>query len=283
MCVAVAPHQRRGADGVRPAGRRRSSCWRSATPAAHTNVTQLGGCIGLATAVAAVVCLVRGGHQRDVRRTVRAPVRAARSAERHGLIRDDHMAHTRSHARASELEELLESSASSRRRSSPSRRCYATRRSTRRREATGRAGGSARRGAAGLVHAVGHGARRLRTRRSTSGSSAASSTRRTTAWTATSRPASGERVAFHWRGEEGEERDVTYADLHRDVQRFANALKEPRRRQGRRRRDLPADDPRGRRRDARLRADRRAAQRRLRRLQRRGGARADGVLARPRR
>src|SRR5215210_940011 len=36
----------------------------------------------------------------------------------------------------------------------------------------------------------------------------------------------GERVAFHWRGEEGEERDVTYADLHRDVQRFANALKD---------------------------------------------------------
>ena len=36
----------------------------------------------------------------------------------------------------------------------------------------------------------------------------------------------GDRVAFHWRGEEGEERDVTYADLHRDVQRFANALKD---------------------------------------------------------
>jgi acetyl-CoA synthetase len=36
----------------------------------------------------------------------------------------------------------------------------------------------------------------------------------------------GDRVAYHWRGEEGEERDVTYADLHRDVQRFANALKE---------------------------------------------------------
>jgi len=35
----------------------------------------------------------------------------------------------------------------------------------------------------------------------------------------------GDRVAFHWRGEEGEDRDVTYADLHRDVQRFANALK----------------------------------------------------------
>jgi len=35
---------------------------------------------------------------------------------------------------------------------------------------------------------------------------------------------SGDRVAFHWRGEEGEERDITYADLHRDVQRFSNAL-----------------------------------------------------------
>jgi acetyl-CoA synthetase len=36
----------------------------------------------------------------------------------------------------------------------------------------------------------------------------------------------GTRVAFHWRGEEGEERDITYADLHRDVQKFANALKD---------------------------------------------------------
>jgi acetyl-CoA synthetase len=36
----------------------------------------------------------------------------------------------------------------------------------------------------------------------------------------------GDRVAYHWRGEEGEERDLTYADLHRDVQRFANALKD---------------------------------------------------------
>ena len=36
----------------------------------------------------------------------------------------------------------------------------------------------------------------------------------------------GDKVAYHWRGEEGEERDVTYADLHRDVQRFANALKD---------------------------------------------------------
>jgi len=35
----------------------------------------------------------------------------------------------------------------------------------------------------------------------------------------------GQRVAFHWYGEAGETRAVTYADLHRDVQRFANALK----------------------------------------------------------
>jgi acetyl-CoA synthetase len=36
----------------------------------------------------------------------------------------------------------------------------------------------------------------------------------------------GDRVAYHWYGEEGETKDVTYADLHRDVQRFANALKD---------------------------------------------------------
>ena len=35
----------------------------------------------------------------------------------------------------------------------------------------------------------------------------------------------GDRVAFHWRGEEGEERDLTYADLLDEVQRFANVLK----------------------------------------------------------
>jgi acetyl-CoA synthetase len=36
----------------------------------------------------------------------------------------------------------------------------------------------------------------------------------------------GDRVAFHWRGEEGEEEDWTYVDLLRDVQRLANGLKE---------------------------------------------------------
>ena len=36
----------------------------------------------------------------------------------------------------------------------------------------------------------------------------------------------GERVAYHWRGEEGERRDVTYAELLSATQRFANALKD---------------------------------------------------------
>jgi len=36
----------------------------------------------------------------------------------------------------------------------------------------------------------------------------------------------GDRVAYHWRGEDGEERDVTYAQLLADVGRFANALKD---------------------------------------------------------
>ena len=36
----------------------------------------------------------------------------------------------------------------------------------------------------------------------------------------------GNRVAFHWAGEEGENRAITYNDLLRDVQRLANALKD---------------------------------------------------------
>ena len=36
----------------------------------------------------------------------------------------------------------------------------------------------------------------------------------------------GKRVALHWRGEEGDERDVTYAELLAMVERFANALKD---------------------------------------------------------
>ncbi len=36
----------------------------------------------------------------------------------------------------------------------------------------------------------------------------------------------GDKVAFHWRGENGDEREVTYADLLRDTQKLANALKD---------------------------------------------------------
>jgi acetyl-CoA synthetase len=36
----------------------------------------------------------------------------------------------------------------------------------------------------------------------------------------------GDRVAFHWRGEEGDERDITYAQLLAEVKRLASALKE---------------------------------------------------------
>jgi acetyl-CoA synthetase len=36
----------------------------------------------------------------------------------------------------------------------------------------------------------------------------------------------GDRVAFHWRGEDGTERDITYAELLVEVERFASALKE---------------------------------------------------------
>jgi acetyl-CoA synthetase len=36
----------------------------------------------------------------------------------------------------------------------------------------------------------------------------------------------GDRVAYYWIGEPGEKRTVTYADLHKDVCRLANALKE---------------------------------------------------------
>ena len=36
----------------------------------------------------------------------------------------------------------------------------------------------------------------------------------------------GNRVAYHWAGEQGEQRAITYGELHHDVQRLANALKD---------------------------------------------------------
>ena len=62
--------------------------------------------------------------------------------------------------------------------------------------------------------------------RSPSGSPAASSTSATTASTATSRNGLGDKVAYHWIGEPGDTRTLTYADLLREVSKTANALKE---------------------------------------------------------
>jgi acetyl-CoA synthetase len=36
----------------------------------------------------------------------------------------------------------------------------------------------------------------------------------------------GDKVAFHWEGEPGDTRTITYRDLHEEVQRFANVLKQ---------------------------------------------------------
>ena len=64
---------------------------------------------------------------------------------------------------------------------------------------------------------------------SRSGSSAARSTRRTTASTATSTPGRGDKVAYHWEGEPGDTRTITYAELLHDVAQLANALEGARR------------------------------------------------------
>ena len=36
----------------------------------------------------------------------------------------------------------------------------------------------------------------------------------------------GDKVAYHWIGEPGDTRTLTFSDLHREVQKAANALKE---------------------------------------------------------
>src|SRR3954468_6263139 len=87
----------------------------------------------------------------------------------------------------------------------------------------------------------------------------------------------GDQVAYHWEGEPGDTRTITYAELTAEVCKAANALLELGGQGGDRRarargagrrpgRHLPADDPRDDHRDARLRADRRGPHGCLRRL-----------------
>ena len=91
----------------------------------------------------------------------------------------------------------------------------------------------------------------------------------------------GDRVAFHWEGEPGDTRTITYADLlARGVpgRQRPDRARRPHRRQGR---HLHADDPRDGGRHAGLRPPRRAAHRRLRRLLLRRAARPHPRLRRP--
>ena len=63
----------------------------------------------------------------------------------------------------------------------------------------------------------------------------------------------GDKVAYHWEGEPGDTRTITYAELKDEVCKAANALLELGVGKGDRVADLHADDPRGRDRDAGLR------------------------------
>ena len=78
----------------------------------------------------------------------------------------------------------------------------------------------------------------------------------------------GEQTAIIWEGDDPSQSDehITYRELHDEVCKFANILRKPRRQEGRPRHHLHADDPRGGRRHARLRAHRRGAFGGVRRL-----------------
>ena len=80
--------------------------------------------------------------------------------------------------------------------------------------------------------------------RSRSGSSAGSSTSSYNCLDRHVEAGRGDKVAFHWEGEPGDTRTITYAELLAEVQRFANVLKGLGVQQGRPGRHLHADDPR---------------------------------------
>ncbi len=80
-------------------------------------------------------------------------------------------------------------------------------------------------------------------------------------------PRRGEQTAILWEGDDpGEDRHITYRELHEAVCRFANVLKERGVQKGRSGHDLSADDPGDRGGGAGLRADRRRSFGRVRRV-----------------
>ncbi len=85
----------------------------------------------------------------------------------------------------------------------------------------------------------------------------------------------GDQVAIRFEGEPGDRLDITYAQLQVEVVQGRARADGARRAGGRPRRDLPADDPRGRGRDAGVRAARRPALGRVRRVLGRGAAQPD--------
>ena len=92
----------------------------------------------------------------------------------------------------------------------------------------------------------------------------------------------GDKVAYHWIGEPGDTRTLTFARPAARGQQGRQRAQGARRRDGRPGRHLHADDPGAADRDARLRPDRRAAHGRLRRLLGRGAVAAASTTAGPR-
>ena len=76
----------------------------------------------------------------------------------------------------------------------------------------------------------------------------------------------GDKVAFHWEGEPGDTRTITYAELCSRGAALRERAQGPRRAEGRPSQHLHADDPRAPDRAARMRADRRTALGRVRRV-----------------
>ena len=108
--------------------------------------------------------------------------------------------------------------------------------------------------------------RSIRTTSRSSGSRTARSTSPTTASTATWRSAATRPRSSGKATIPKDDKQITYRELHDEVCRFANVLQGARRQEGRPRHHLPADDPGGGLRDARLRAHRRGPLGGVRRL-----------------